>query len=88
MNTDILLYASFLVPVTGGLLLLSQRTSDLITADPGNARSSKAQNTRDTISIITATILFAIIVSFYPTVLAGNTPVSYTHLTLPTIYSV
>jgi len=74
MNTDILLYASFLVPVTGGLLLLSQRTSDLITADPGNARSGKAQNTRDTISIITATILFAIIVSFYPTVLAGNTP--------------
>ena len=72
--TNILLYASFLVPMLGGLLLLTQRKADLITTDPGNARSSKAQNTRDALSIITATILFAIIVSFYPTVLAGNTP--------------
>ncbi len=57
--TDILLYASFLVPLTGGLLLLTQKDSE---------------NTRDVISIITATILFLIILSFYPTVLAGNTP--------------
>jgi len=72
--TNVLLYASFLVPVLGGVLLLSQRKADLITTDPGNARSSKAQNRRDALSIITATILFAIIISFYPTVLAGNTP--------------
>ena len=57
--TDKLLYASFLVPLAGGLLLLTQRNSE---------------NTRDAISIITASILFAIVLSFYPTVLAGNTP--------------
>ncbi len=57
--TDILLYASLLVPLAGGLLLLTQKDS---------------ANTRDVISIITATILFLIILSFYPTVLAGNSP--------------
>lgn len=57
--TDILLYASFLLPLTGGLLLLTQKD---------------AENTRDVISIITATVLFLIILSFYPTVLAGNNP--------------
>jgi len=57
--TDILLYASFLVPIAGGLLLVAQKDSP---------------NTRDVISVVTAAILFAIVLSFYPAVLAGDTP--------------
>ncbi len=57
--TGILLYASLLVPITGGLLLVAQKDSP---------------NTRDVISVVTAAILFAIVLSFYPAVLAGDTP--------------
>ena len=47
------------MPLIGGALLLTQ---------------SKSENVRDAISIITACILFLIVLSLYPTVLAGNTP--------------
>lgn len=57
--TNVLIYASFLVPLIGGLLATTQ---------------GKAPNVRDAISIITAGILFLIVLSLYPTVLAGNTP--------------
>ena len=59
MTEQLPLYASFLVPLIGGALLLTQ---------------SKSENVRDAISIITACILFLIVLSLYPTVLAGNTP--------------
>ena len=59
MNGQLPLYASFLVPLIGGALLLTQ---------------GKSENVRDAISIITACILFLIVLSLYPTVLAGNSP--------------
>ena len=54
-----LLWASFLVPLIGGALLLTQH---------------KSANIRDAISIITATVLFGVVLCLYPTVIAGNTP--------------
>ncbi len=54
-----LIYASFLTPLIGGALLVLLR---------------KNENIRDAVSIITATILFGIVLCLYPTILAGNTP--------------
>jgi len=59
------LYASFFLPIIGGCLL---SVPGLLTED------NKSQNIRDAISIITACILFLVVLSLYPTVLAGNTP--------------
>ncbi len=54
-----LIYASFFTPLIGGLLLVLLR---------------KNENLRDAVSIITATLLFGIVLCLYPTILAGNTP--------------
>ena len=59
LSISSLIWASFLVPLIGGALLVTQHRSE---------------NIRDAISIITATVLFGIVLCLYPTVLSGNTP--------------
>jgi len=59
MTEHLSVYLSFLVPLIGGALLLTQ---------------NKSANVRDGISIVTASVLFLVVLCLYPGVLAGNTP--------------
>ena len=59
MNHSVLICASLAIPLIGGLIMLTQR---------------KNANVRDAISIITACLLFILVLCLYPAILAGNTP--------------
>jgi len=59
MNMSMLPVISLLIPLAGGLLLAMQQ---------------KSPNTRDTISLVTATLLFVTVLGLYPAVLAGEAP--------------
>ncbi len=56
MNMPTLLILSLVIPLAGGILLSLQ----------------KSANTRDTISLVTAALLFCVVVSMYPAVLSGD----------------
>ncbi|MEM7258265.1 MAG: proton-conducting transporter membrane subunit, partial [Pseudomonadota bacterium] len=56
MTMPTLLLLTLLIPLTGGLLLSMQ----------------SSPNTRDTISLVTATALFMVVLGMYPYVLSGN----------------
>lgn len=58
MNESILLLLTLIVPLAGGLLLSLQSSA----------------NTRDAISLVTASILFVLVLCIYPYVLNGNAP--------------
>lgn len=58
MNESMLLILALLTPLVGGLLLAMQSSA----------------NTRDAISLVTAAILFVVVLCLYPYVLNGNTP--------------
>ncbi len=58
MNESILLLSTLIVPLAGGLLLSLQSSA----------------NTRDAISLVTASILFLLVLCIYPYVLNGDAP--------------
>jgi len=59
MSVETLLPLALIIPLIGGLLLAMQGSSP---------------NTRDTISLVTAVTLFAVVLSMYPAVLSGQSP--------------